>query len=785
MRERLMEFAAGYDTEVDRLAAEDDELRGIHHPLIFLFVGDGVQEALEAVHGLNARKWHNSSGVLYFHLHTGKTVERDNIYSLRLGTPGSGRKTLRNETYRKFYQEEETLTGLNRVLRQIKTRISDFGRTYASFERLNLAVVTRIDDPLNILLPEITLLARAVFGESFKSIQTDLYAINRERTSGEDFGFTASLATAFLHEMDAFQNRNYQFSGLLQVTEDGIRMPVGHSASPLFDLVYLLGDKNERGIFDEPGMDSVYEILCSLNLLKNRRSPHDYEREHDSYNNQQFRKNIQLSDASESVYASAGFAKVKRPNRAIGLTVLSLVYQEMLKALGEAADEDHREVLERMELDEPSLDRLVQGMMPGRDRLEEMNGLLCRNVSFGSLKQLTVGEAERELYGEHAELFFRRHFKEASASRMDEGRLKRGLEDRIQERLVEDSRFGLFRVIQWTGEGPEWSAAEEIRTMLHETAARLESARFELGEVREVRVEELKLGGFSLFNGNGVKRLSRHLFGPVYDLVYDILFLETKEKLLRLYSRILDELHGMLEQQARTLRETGRLLRETAMESVSEAKDRLERNIPDYYGPVVRERLRELASKRGPRFYFENEGVGPMAKLLREGQEALLERLIAFCRKEIFPAPAFRQRFEDELLERSNVTVSFDSPDVLSREELFRDLYDSLMDRAAVRIQTTYSHKHRYEEHYFFGDYGSEFLQYALQVDQASRTYKAGCVHEKKSSGVEKLTLMGGFRLADLTVYQNGLKYYESYRKEGYRFHAGDEEESGLEERER
>lgn len=47
-------------------------------------------------------------------------------------------------------------------------------------------------------------------------------------------------------------------------------------------------------------------------------------------------------------------------------------------------------------------------------------------------------------------------------------------------------------------------------------------------------------------------------------------------------------------------------------------------------------------------------------------------------------------------------------------------------------------------------------------------------MHEKRSSGVEKLNLMGGFHLEDLMYYRNGKAYYETYVQNGYEFHGVD-----------
>ncbi len=63
-------------------------------------------------------------------------------------------------------------------------------------------------------------------------------------------------------------------------------------------------------------------------------------------------------------------------------------------------------------------------------------------------------------------------------------------------------------------------------------------------------------------------------------------------------------------------------------------------------------------------------------------------------------------------------------------------------------------------------------MGYALEKENEARHYKVGCAHEKKSTGIEKLTLMGGFQIKDLLYYRNGERYYQAYVDNGYQFHA-------------
>jgi hypothetical protein len=150
----------------------------------------------------------------------------------------------------------------------------------------------------------------------------DLYGLLNEKQDDDNFAFSTSLGISFLHELDTYQQDEYTFEGDLQLTEDGFKMPVSHSAAPLFDLVYLLSDKNENGIISSDVEKQNYEIISNLNLLKNRKLITEYHEKMDSYNHQEFKRNIRGS-SNEPVYASAGFAKVRRPNKPIALHAAS------------------------------------------------------------------------------------------------------------------------------------------------------------------------------------------------------------------------------------------------------------------------------------------------------------------------------------------------------------------------------------------------------------------------------------------------------------------------------
>ena len=164
-------------------------------------------------------------------------------------------KTLRKEAHRSFQESAEALFGLNQMMRRVSNRIADYGRLYSSFDRIYVTVITRADDPLNVLLPEMTKLAETILAQSFKSVQTDLHVLVSEMEQVDSFGYASAAGLAFLRELDYMQSLEYSFNGKLLVTEDGISIPVNHPAAPLFDLVYVLSDKtNVARVFPAAGL---------------------------------------------------------------------------------------------------------------------------------------------------------------------------------------------------------------------------------------------------------------------------------------------------------------------------------------------------------------------------------------------------------------------------------------------------------------------------------------------------------------------------------------------------
>ncbi|WP_433922080.1 transcription initiation factor TFIID [Paenibacillus taichungensis] len=822
LKRNLEKYAAQYATEQERQGSLGDGRSSIHYPALFLFVGDQVAPAVSAVQEINRLKWDNGEGVVYVQIGTenqeharhrdhdpaqtkhdhysdgahsgyarvnggsdarnGSTSDDGQVtrHVLPLSTIQTDRpsKTLRKDVHRSFHDSDQALFGLNRTLRRVSNRIAEYGRLYSSFDRIYVNVVTRADDPLNVLLPELTKLTETILAQSFKSVQTDLHVLVSEMEQVDSFGYASAAGLAFLRELDYMQGLDYTFNGNLLVTEDGISIPVTHPASPLFDLVYILSDKNERGTGVPGGWIENAEIICRICLLKNRKQDGDNSGSVTStgantYNNTSFKNNIRTT-SDQHGYASAGFAEIRRPNKPIALAVLYHLYRYLLERMRQEPEWSIKDKLAFFGLDGASVERKVEGILPDEDLVSGMSGIMTHNVSFSDLKPLSLREAERALFGQGAEAYFRDNVVRLAEERVRQRSTEGSLRRKAEQSRTEHPEVGYFQWAAWSDNG-FGSVREALLGLIRDKSVQLESARALLEQRQQERAEDQSFKRALFRDKQNVRNLIDCLLERVYVPKVELLRLENELQLLRVYDTEMEQLHTFSRSVTETLATLERVLRETAVESIAAADEYIGQNVMEYYGKVTEVLIADLEAKRGRDVWFEDRYMGDMNRLATEGNERLLQRLMEVCHVMLLTAEPLRVPFEEELLLRANVTITYGDKNVLTRDDLFRRLYRTLEEQAVVRVRVfDYTQEHRYEEKYFFGDHHSAFMDYAAHAEETSRIYKLGVVYEERSSGVEKLNLMGGFHLEDLMVYRNGRVYYDSYTENGYELHPSD-----------
>ena len=776
MRDLLQKYAGSFSIQLEKTSQSENVQSSVNYPIVFLFLGDLVKEALLVIKKINQEKLSNSSGVLYFHAYQTETIIADNLWSLQIAEKGFDRKSQRKEIYEAFEQNETLLIELNKCLRKMTSKLADYGKDYSSFQKVNLCVVTAIDDPANILIQELTLLLKSILQESFRIVEIDLFGLLKEKQDGESFAYTTSLGISFLKELDQYQQTDYCFEKDLQLTEDHLRLPVTHPPSPLFDMVYLLSDKNEDGLIAEEAIHQNYEIISNLNLLKNRKMSSDYHEKMDSYQHQNFKRAIK-GNVLEPVYASAGFAKVTRPNHAIVLHAARYFFHELLETLKAQSIQSGAKILSLFDLSESAFQKYYEHFLPSADKLDDMPGLIRMTNSYQTIKKMTLFESELYLYEGGSDTFFYQNFEEPVREFLTSLDLREQIEWCFNENVLNHEQYGLFCAYRWTADQPhsEKNILNEIKRLAEETKNEQIQLEEYLEDIYQQVVEhsDFKKSSLPFSNKKNLNSFVDYFFTEVYGTKYELLKLKVKQAILKQYQSVLGDLHHSLKPKIKLINKVESILKQTASESLVESDDELEKNISQYYGRMIKSVTAKLKEKRGPYFFLTEPFFRNLASYLESDQpEVLLERLLLVCEREVLTQKEFHGSFEDELLDRANVITNYENREILTKEDLFKKLYHRLDERSKVHIEVFhYTQVNRYEEKYFFGDFYSQFMRYALEKEYETRLCKVGCAHEKKTSGVEKLTLMGGFTLKDLMYYRNGIKYYNKYMENGYEFH--------------
>jgi hypothetical protein len=763
MQELLKKFTEDYILKAENSQLGKDERRIINNPIVYLFVGDQSLSALKALYKINQRKWSNHDGIIYLHVYIEETWEAENVYSFQAAQTYRSGKNSRPTLFNTFYQNEQKLVEYNQLLRQINVRFSELGIKFNSLQKINLSVVTQITDPLTVILPGLTILLEHSLQDNFTMQYLDAFCLLEEKALEEK---TAALGLSFLNELNNMQQHHYSFSNDIRVTKDKIRMSVTHSG-PLFNLVYLLSDKDERGMFAENSMAKNFEIISTINMMKNKKvNENEHFNGNQMYNDVQFTKNIQNEDRTPA-FVTAGFSKVSRPNEAIVMNVLYYFIRHLIMVIRDRTKTiEQQKVFEMLELDVASIERTTQSFFPSIEKIDEMLALMPSNYKYSDLKNVSLKEAEELLFGQSAKEFFQENVWKQASENSKQYYSKQYLKELLSKRVEGNSKYGVYSAYQWTEE-------EFVKTLLRlraEFTHQTEVLEEEMGQLYSEYGSQQSFQKVILFEKATTRNFISHLLRKIYHHKWKILMVKSKLELVNHYITVLEECHVDYKQQIEAIEVLESNLHHRAVEVISGYKNKINQNIPEYYERMVEMILLDLTEKRTSDFYFEDKNLASYSSLIKQGTFAV--RMLEMCQRLIFESGQLDQSFEQEILARGNVRVAYGDPQVLTKEELFSELYQLLEKDSACKIHLLeYAQKHKYEEKYYFGDYQSSFIQYALGIDMDNRPYRLGCIHENRTSGIEKLSLMGGFAIEDLRFYKNNVRYYEKYQENGFEFH--------------
>jgi hypothetical protein len=748
-----------------------------NNPIVFLFVGDNAIEGLPILKSTINSKWHNSDGVVYFCIGTDKKScqdEKENTYYFNMGFHYEDftNKEMRKNIYDKFYSDEDLIKNLNNSVQKIKNRVLELGKVYSSAEHVTIAVITRVDDPLNVLLPEFTLLLKYKFAQDYKMIIMDLYNVIKEKAA-EDSAYFQAVAMSYFREIEYFQSIQYEFEKEIEVLSDDIKSKVSHSGKPIFDLVYLLSDKNEGNILLEEGNKQDYEIIAYINILKNRKPTTQTIKEAgQKYNNAEFMKNV--STPGKVSYVSAGLSKVKKPDSAIASAVLYHYINRVIFVMSHRADIDSERMKQIFGIDDESIKSMLNSVVTNSGRIGDMFSIMSTNLMFNDIKKCTFKDAEDRLYSNVCEEFFNQNCESTAWEVFEQKDFRSRIKERILDQIIRDPKRGMYCAYEWT---KEEGILAEIVAAKRSAQKKIEVLKSDIESLYSTIVMTKISSSFFVSKKKSMQDFKCFLFDEIYKRKLELLRQRIFFEYIKIYEDVAEEINQELKLNMDVLKSISNLTKAQADNFCRKADDYIGQNIMEYYAEVVKAIDESIMEKRGEEYYYEDKFFGNFYEALEKGEETFLEKLISVCKKHILNAEFFNMPFEKELLERANVKLEYESKAViLSKEDLFKKLYEILEENAKVNIYLfEFIQKIRHEEKYFFGNKESEFINYAFKVDETS-IYKLGCVDEKRNTGIDKLNLIGGFHIEDMVYAKNCMKYYNAYVEKEFQFHGIDKD---------
>lgn len=773
MEHILKGFAEEYDLKIDRKIYNGDAQRSANNPILFVFIGNSLREASEHINNTIKEKWDNGSGVTFINILTDSIEDKDNSFNFQVSYDLEDKKHLRKNIRDKFYEDKQFLQNLNNKITMARDRILSCGNLFNSFEGISISMVTMADDPLNIILPEITLLIRKRMLEVFKLGSADLHVLIKEKNIEDEF-FSQASSVSFFREIEYVQKDSFIFNEKIAVYGEGKELPVTWRG-PVFYMTYLLEEKSERGTIPDASMKNNYEIISYINLLKNRNvSIETYsDTENQYYDNSRFKVNINVEN-SINRYITAGLSKVKRPNGAIAVTVVRAFYERVIKKLNELSRRDKEFISGVFKINEDSMTLKVDSILPSGITVMDMNGIMMSNAPAVEkrISKLTLRQVEENLYGDRCQNFFYENFIKISENNIENINIEKEIRSLVNDSILDSPKLGLYCAWKWTDEDGE--GIKYIRDSRNLFNRYIENINNEIENMYQSKFVE----GFTLRSifsrGGNIQEVRKKIFLEIYGKKLEILKLSISQKIMEKYEEILLKIHDEVYGEINQLNVIEESIKKYEDEIIKHQDEYTAQNVKVHYTNVVNNIIDKLEKNHGEAFYFDDKYIGNLSQDLKKGKEQLLARITQFCSKYILTEQEFNKSFEEEFNERATVNVEDWNSKVLSKEELYRKLYNILDSNSEVKSYLMNYDVKGYQEKYFFGDYSSDFIRYAFDFDRKTRNYKIGYIHERRSSGIEKLNLMGGFGAKDVIYVRTAIDFYKYCLENGYMLHGID-----------
>ena len=787
LRREVMSRAEGLAVRYDEAALKSNDIR-MKAPMLFVLLGNQVKDGLSEIQKAVAHNMSNSEGIIYLVVEDNNSYEEASDQNQAMESSKNSQQERWNEenagevitlqiktktkvkergSLSKWLEDDQFLAQLNQKVGIAASKILEKNKVFSYWEQMHVTLVTGASDPCNVILPDLVVLIKNKLQQSFKQVFTDLFVL-LEETDTDSEPMKKALSYSLFKELDWYQNADYHYERETEWVDDEMKLMTSYRGQ-LFHLVYILTDKKENGQRINEARKTHYESIVAVNLLKNREQKSvelEEAREQFSYNT--FITNVQ--EMTENRYCTARLAKVRKPGQGIYLSVAYYLFKAYEKELSCNGQEADRALIAQCGLSDDQIENLVASCLPEEGNLEQIYSLISRNISFKELKNETFFEAENLLYGGTAQSFFQANFEEAAKKRVKKLLSQENIEKKLIEEVVSQADYGPFALNQLlTSE-----AYGQLQQQKDKYLYQMKEYEAEIEEKSNQLVGQCVGGSFGLFDKKYLHQVKEYLVHEVYGRRYAYAKQAIKLMVLESLKEGIEKFCESLQEKLQKLQQIESFLEERIQEANRYEEEYLVQNVMPYYERVVNKKLEELVKAKGEHFLYDEKYMGPSYRMLEEQEEEILKKILLIAERDILQDEKyFGLSFEEELLARANMLIEYEDTGVAAKGELYKLLYESLEENSkpCVHLDTTLS-PHRYLEKYFFGNRQSEFIDYAYKRDQVSRSYKIGTISDQRKSVIEKLQLMGGFRLEDLVYTRSAKRYYEAYKEKGYHFHS-------------
>lgn len=760
----FIKFAQKYDDELSKVVYKRNERMSAFNPIIFLFIGNKVKDSMNYISDTINNKWENGNGFIYLYISEDELEEKDNLLSFKLNNVDASKELLRAKTYECFLKDKIQLERLNNKIIDIKKVILEKSREFSFCERVSISVITRVDDPLNSLVVPITALFKSKLGEYFKIVNADLFDIIDENTKSDDIGYDASVSMSFFNEIELCQNHDSYYSEILGVQNSDVQYPVEFEGGTLFDLIFILGDRDELGFYVSRSEESNCRVISYVSLIKNRDRNGEIYSSLDSTFDETAFKNAIYFDKSRQSYVSAGLSEIKRANKPIALVVLHTFYKDMLSKLKGLSNIDNETVLVVLGIDERTIVKKVADKLSRNRNFEDMNSIMYamddpRKIK---LKGLSYRMVEEQMYKDGCLKYFKDNYSSKKKVFLDYEVNGTKLEELVYSKIIDNVQYGLYTALHITSED---GLIKELNTISHNLSENLTELEMRQNGFYNDSVKVTFLD--RIFKKRAVKKVKNMLFNKIYALKFDRLVKQIELDLISVYKDKLRELHEIIKNKALELESLDEVMNQVIEEEISKNTGYACENIVQYYQSVIGGIEKEFSEKHGSNFFFDTSFFGNVSELLKRGMEEIENRLILISSNIILNRPEFNKPFEKEMQERSYFSTHSNGLADGRRDELFRKINERLESEAKVHVHLIdYGNDYKKEEKYFFGKGDSAFIKYAYNYDSNIRNYKLGRIDTNLKTGIEKLNILGGFNINNLFVYRQFEKNYKYYVEE-------------------